>query len=202
MIWNISLSILSLISAIIALGSTIWALATKAFFDSLCSVSINNSPKHTLWTWLFAWSKVGELFDTLFIVHRKRRLPFLRHYHHSIVVFHGFFYVSSPYSNWMVSINALIHTIMYGHYALRALQIFQMIILVAVSLVTLIRRKVGHPASRTISETLSPLYIYWLLIYSRPWKWKARVKIAIGWETIKCALNFSERLQNFCLRSL
>ena len=87
----------------------------------------NATPAVAFWCWLFAWSKVVELGDTVFIVLRKRPLTFLHVFHHCTMLV-GSFYVGKEIAaigRWPVTINYFIHSIMYTYFALQILGLFK-----------------------------------------------------------------------------
>ena len=67
-----------------------------------------------LWTMLFIYSKVPELFDTVFVVLRKKPLIFLHWYHHvSVLLFCWNSYSSrSSAGLFFVVMNYGVHAIM------------------------------------------------------------------------------------------
>ncbi len=67
------------------------------------------------WAWLYVISKALELFDTLFLVLRKRPLIFLHYYHHSVTfLFTQFVYPKEQaWLRWMATLNLMVHTVMY-----------------------------------------------------------------------------------------
>ncbi|CAG0924746.1 unnamed protein product, partial [Notodromas monacha] len=71
---------------------------------------------------MFAISKVPELLDTAFIVLRKRPLIFLHWYHHITVLMYTWYAVSCVIGpgRWFVTMNFIVHSVMYSYYALRA----------------------------------------------------------------------------------
>uniref|UniRef100_A0A0K0CVW7 Elongation of very long chain fatty acids protein n=1 Tax=Angiostrongylus cantonensis TaxID=6313 RepID=A0A0K0CVW7_ANGCA len=80
-------------------------LHCRPFTDSVCFSVDPHSPA-SFWACLFAFSKVAELGDTLFLVLRKRPVIFLHWYHHAVVLIYcwhsgvlNFLCISSLYSN-------------------------------------------------------------------------------------------------------
>jgi elongation of very long chain fatty acids protein 6 len=73
---------------------------------------------------MFIMSKLPELIDTVFIVLRKQPLIFLHWYHHATVLVYCWYsyheFASS--GRWFMGMNFIVHSIMYGYYALRALK--------------------------------------------------------------------------------
>lgn len=73
---------------------------------------------------MFIMSKLPELIDTVFIVLRKQPLIFLHWYHHATVLIYCWYsyheFASS--GRWFMTMNFIVHSIMYTYYALRALK--------------------------------------------------------------------------------
>ena len=71
---------------------------------------------------LFIFSKIPELFDTAFIVLRKKKLLFLHWYHHITVLL----YCWDSYASyaapglWFIAMNYTVHAIMYFYFFLTA----------------------------------------------------------------------------------
>lgn len=100
-----------------------------------------------LWVCLFIFSKVPELFDTAFIVLRKKPLMFLHWYHHITVLLICWDAFASGTSAGILfaAVNYCVHAIMYAYYSgylpfralfapiITALQISQMVVGVAIA---------------------------------------------------------------------
>ncbi|XP_056321120.1 ELOVL fatty acid elongase 8a [Danio aesculapii] len=76
--------------------------------------------------WLFYFSKVIELADTMFFILRKKnnQLTFLHVYHHGTMIFNwwaGVKYVAGGQSFLIGLINSFVHVVMYMYYGLAAL---------------------------------------------------------------------------------
>ncbi|XP_074596383.1 putative fatty acid elongase 4 [Brevipalpus obovatus] len=80
-----------------------------------------NRSDYDIWMDFFAWSKIIELVDTLFIVFRKRPLTLLHWSHHFLTVIYVFFATRESHLLPSFLINSSIHTAMYSYYGLRAL---------------------------------------------------------------------------------
>lgn len=106
------------------------------------------------WFYLFAFSKIFEFGDTVFIVLRKQRLLTLHWVHHILTLIYAWFmmYDLTSNSRWLCSMNFAIHSIMYSYYGSMAsgtrvrksiaslitlLQIVQMVLGVGMETVTL-----------------------------------------------------------------
>ncbi|CAF3288783.1 unnamed protein product [Rotaria socialis] len=122
--WNAMLTIFSVWGACRCVPEFIYALQHHGFLYSICDASYKNGITG-LWTWLFMASKLPETVDTLFIVLRGQKLIFLHWYHHASVLVYCFFSYSMFVSTgrWFVSMNYVVHSIMYGYFALRAARV-------------------------------------------------------------------------------
>jgi len=127
-LWN---GFLFLISFVIFLGVGIPYLEdirTRGLFDVFCDPNQTHYSVASLklfWSYLFAFTKYLELFDTVFLIIRKPRQPlsFLHWYHHSTVLLFTWYceyYRFVPGFIFML-VNALVHTFMYFYYFLTGL---------------------------------------------------------------------------------
>lgn len=122
-IWNSCLCIFSITGSYFMIPEMIQMISTS-FYHSVCYSSTDEHAQY--WMWLFAMSKVIELGDTLFIVLRKKKLIFLHYIHHILALIYTWYSVSQNISlgRWFVTMNYVVHSIMYGYYAARSLQWF------------------------------------------------------------------------------
>lgn len=116
------------------------------------------------WTFLFCMSKVPELFDTVFIVLRKKELIMLHWYHHFTVMLFCWQAWSSCSVNGIIyaAMNLTVHSVMYAFYALTAIgyrptsyaifitlgQIFQMVVGTAVTGYVTLDKVLWHPVEQ------------------------------------------------------
>ncbi|XP_033123902.1 elongation of very long chain fatty acids protein 6-like [Anneissia japonica] len=118
--WNVLLAIFSIGGALRCSPFLVYALVYDSFHDSACNSEYyaNNG----FWGAAFAFSKVVELGDTIFVVLRKQKLIFLHWYHHISVMICTFivFGNQSSVGFWFCGMNYAVHAIMYPYYALRA----------------------------------------------------------------------------------
>merc|ERR1712137_1526307 len=72
------------------------------------------------WIYIFDLSKFAELFDTLFLILRKKNPPFLHWFHHATVLLYCWFasYYHTVIGFNFTIINAFVHTFMYFYYFL------------------------------------------------------------------------------------
>ena len=74
-LWNLSLSVFSIIGVMRTAPVLFYNLATMSFRDNLCidpRITVENG-SCGFWLWLFIMSKFPELLDTFFIVIHKKR---------------------------------------------------------------------------------------------------------------------------------
>ncbi|CAG0881521.1 unnamed protein product [Cyprideis torosa] len=124
-LWNACLSIFSIVGIVKVVPYVYFVVKNHGFRNSIC-VSYHDVEfmrPTVFWTYMFAYSKVVELGDTLFIVLRKRPLIFLHWYHHVTVLVYTWysFSDSSPSGLWFVAMNYSVHGFMYTYYSLRAM---------------------------------------------------------------------------------
>ncbi|XP_023224885.1 elongation of very long chain fatty acids protein 6-like isoform X2 [Centruroides sculpturatus] len=125
-VWNISLAIFSLIGTIRLLPGFYHVLRDRGFTFSVCNISyIGGIESSFFWGWLFILSKVLEFGDTIFIVLRKQKLIFLHWYHHIVTLVFTWYNSGNLVSlgHWFIFMNFTVHSLMYGYFALKALNI-------------------------------------------------------------------------------
>ncbi|XP_005794848.1 elongation of very long chain fatty acids protein 6-like [Xiphophorus maculatus] len=121
-LWSLSLAIFSIIGAV-RTGKYMLHIITKSGFkQSVCDNSFYNAPITKFWSYAFAISKAPELGDTAFIILRKQRLIFLHWYHHITVLLYSWFSYKDLVAGggWFMTMNYMVHSIMYTYYAARA----------------------------------------------------------------------------------
>ena len=125
-IWNASLSGFSFLGALRVCPELLFQLSNNTFSETICAPSSLTwgTGATGLWVQLFVYSKIPELFDTFFIVARKKPLMFLHWYHHVSVLgycWHSYA-TEAPQALSFVTMNYLVHSIMYGYYCLMAMK--------------------------------------------------------------------------------
>lgn len=184
-VWNSILALFSLMGTWNLLPELIDSVSSMGFYNSICLNSFIENPKIEFWMWLFTWSKIVELGDTMFILMKKQKLIFLHWIHHLLTLNYCFFvYSLAPgTSRWGITINYLIHSIMYSYYALKSvrfpvhdlvsqlitnLQIIQMIIGFFVGL-TAVHQAIQSPnrCSNTLSSSLATtgITLFYLILF-------------------------------------
>ena len=130
-VWNAALSIFSFCGMFRTVPHLLYNLGTNSLVDNICGTN-GLDPESNFgafatgfWVQMFIFSKPFELFDTYFIVVRKRPLIFLHWYHHVTVLlfcWHSYSFEAST-GLFFVAMNYSVHAIMYGYYCLMALRI-------------------------------------------------------------------------------
>ncbi|KAF8371620.1 hypothetical protein PRIPAC_78049 [Pristionchus pacificus] len=124
--WNL---IIATLSGICAAGMTAEFFTTlfgRGINASLCSSTdtfFHGSTGYFLWCYHII--RLFEFTDTLFIILRKQPLLFIHWFHHALTLYVSWFCYArpSPLSRYGIYLNALIHTVMYTYYFLRASKI-------------------------------------------------------------------------------
>nr|XP_054769330.1 elongation of very long chain fatty acids protein 6-like [Lytechinus pictus] len=124
-IWNSLLSVFSMLSAWRLTIAASNLVSTEEMWNSLvCGPNYyKRGGLSAFWLLLFAFSKVAEYGDTVFIVLRKSKLILLHWLHHILtflVGFHTFAY-SNPTLFISALMNVYVHSLMYSYYVLRIL---------------------------------------------------------------------------------
>eukprot|EP00638_Chattonella_subsalsa_P001289 CAMPEP_0117765282 /NCGR_PEP_ID=MMETSP0947-20121206/20009_1 /TAXON_ID=44440 /ORGANISM="Chattonella subsalsa, Strain CCMP2191" /LENGTH=303 /DNA_ID=CAMNT_0005587887 /DNA_START=51 /DNA_END=962 /DNA_ORIENTATION=+ len=126
-LWNLFLSAFSFIGVIRVVPHMFFILKEYGFYEIVCQNprAMYGCGAAGLWVQLFILSKIPELFDTYFIVVRKKPLIFLHWYHHvSVLLFCWNSYVTETGMGiFFVAMNYSVHAIMYLYYALVAMKI-------------------------------------------------------------------------------
>ncbi|KAM3723606.1 putative fatty acid elongation protein [Dirofilaria immitis] len=117
-IWNLSLALFNTFGFIRFSEQMIHSLLYEGIYPSLC-YSVNPTDVAAYWAYLFLWSKVVELGDTLFIILKKKPLIFLHYYHHaSVLIYTAHSGAENTGSGKMfIIMNFLVHSAMYTYFA-------------------------------------------------------------------------------------
>lgn len=118
--WNLFLSLFSFWGAIRTVPHIAFRIMNYSFERNVCEApeTAFGGGACGLAVQLFIISKIPELFDTLFIVLRKKDLIFLHWYHHVTVLLYCWnaYVTESAAGIWFVSMNYTVHAIMYFYY--------------------------------------------------------------------------------------
>jgi hypothetical protein len=123
-LWNLFLAIFSFVGAIRTAPHLFFMLKDFGFEYTVCRSALASygSGATGFWVALFIFSKYAELFDTVLLVVRKRKVGFLHWYHHcSVLLYCWHAYVwEMPTGIYFVVMNYSVHAIMYFYYFLAA----------------------------------------------------------------------------------
>ena len=176
--WSLTLALFSMVGSAMVCPPMISCLFTRGWESSICERVIVDG-QAGLWAFLFCFSKLPELVDTYFIVLRKQKLIFLHWYHHvTVFIYCWYHYVAQVYlAQWFITLNYIVHSVMYTYYALRAsgrvrppvwvnmiitvLQLVQMVLGVGINLY--IYMKMGADSNWYCDGKVetSYFYVYW-----------------------------------------
>lgn len=163
-IWNLTLSLFSFGGMSRTLPFILCVLSDFSFRETLCRLPVDFTDGVIgFWQMLFAFSKVLELMDTVFLVLRKRRVAFLHSYHHITVLllcWYGFLH-QSPINLYFMTMNYTVLTIMYSYYFLKTID--QWPVILSPMFITLLQilQMIGGTTICTMS------FVYWLEDYGR-----------------------------------
>jgi len=126
-LWNVLLSIFSIFTVVRGIPELLKFYQEKRDFEhGICDNSYYTENKIiSFWLNMFVWSKIIEFVDTVFLVLRKKPVILLHWYHHFITAIFSFFSIQERAAPliWFSLTNAVIHSVMYPYYALRALDL-------------------------------------------------------------------------------
>lgn len=122
-LWNLGLSVFSMIGLSRVLPTLLNIYTEKGFEYSICYDGVVpaffDGPSG-LWIFLFIYSKLFELQDTVFLVLNKKPVIFLHWFHHVTVLLYCWYsYAHQSTSGiWFAAMNYFVHSIMYFYYCL------------------------------------------------------------------------------------
>ena len=124
-LWNLGLAVFSIIGTIRLVPYVLYMIYTNGISYVICrcaSANALNGPA-ALWLYLFVWSKFPELFDTVFLVLRKKPVNFLHWFHHATVLLYCWYSYAyeNPAGILFAAMNYSVHAIMYTYYFLAAI---------------------------------------------------------------------------------
>lgn len=121
-LWNLLLSIFSFCGMCRTVPFLVSFVLSNPYYTTVCDGTSHRHGHTGLWIALFAFSKVPELVDTVFVVLRKKPLLFLHWYHHITVLAYCWVSFGADVSTglYFVAMNYTVHAVMYGYYFLQA----------------------------------------------------------------------------------
>ncbi|XP_065845744.1 very long chain fatty acid elongase 6-like [Oscarella lobularis] len=119
--WNLLLALFSAVGTYHVTVPFVTDVLTSGWSSAVCTLKFLEG-REGLWSFIFGFSKLPELIDTLFIVLRKQRLIFLHWYHHMTVFCYCWWAYTSPHGQGrlFIAMNYCVHMVMYSYYATRA----------------------------------------------------------------------------------
>jgi len=125
--WNLFLTFLSVVM-LLGIGISLFKFNIRAgLFEAVCdSRGERWNGEILFYLVIFAFSKFGELFDTFFLIVRRRPVSFLHWYHHCTVLAYTWFAILVQFSpgNYFSVVNCFVHCIMYWYYYRRACGVY------------------------------------------------------------------------------
>jgi hypothetical protein len=123
-LWNLFLTMLSITMLLgILLPFIKWNYEAESFQDMVCDKNQNRwQGGMYFWIHIFSLSKFIELFDTVILVARGKKVAFLHYYHHTSVLMYTWIADTCRFSpGWMFAIvNCFVHSVMYDYYKVRS----------------------------------------------------------------------------------
>jgi elongation of very long chain fatty acids protein 6 len=125
-VWNLILAIFSIYGTIRVVPHFLFKLSNMTFEESVCDAAYTyyGAGAAGFAVQIFILSKLPELFDTAFIILRKKPLIFLHWYHHITVLLYCWnsYVTESGAGLYFVAMNYTVHAIMYTYYYLHAIK--------------------------------------------------------------------------------
>lgn len=128
MLWNLTLSVFSIIGAIYTIPVLVEKLTTHGWFYTICqepSDGFYHDGAVGFWVAAFILSKIPELMDTVFLVVQKKPVIFLHWFHHCTVMLYCWHAYTSRIGAglWFAAMNYGVHGIMYTYYFMMCFQV-------------------------------------------------------------------------------
>jgi len=122
-LWNLCLSLFSIVGACSVIPPLVELVATRGFLYGVCNSKAAINSLYSFVGLLFILSKILEFGDTFFIVLRKTPLTFLHWYHHSTVLWYSWYGYATGCTagHWFGALNFAVHSVMYSYYTLKAM---------------------------------------------------------------------------------
>lgn len=122
-LWNAGLCAYSAISVYYLTPPLAAKLYYEGYHETVCLTDKQNSFYHQPYgkvIFVFLLSKIVEFGDTAFLILRGKEVGFLHWYHHLATLFATFVQclMMREVLEWAVWMNVVVHTFMYGYYAL------------------------------------------------------------------------------------
>ena len=121
--WNLFQTGFSLIVFAMIAPAFAKLLWNDGYAESVCQDKWENhwvNTSYGWWVYLFLFSKIWDVVDTVFIMVNNKPVRFIHWYHHWATMLSAYFGImnSSSVALWCVVMNSFIHTLLYSHYSL------------------------------------------------------------------------------------
>jgi elongation of very long chain fatty acids protein 6 len=125
-LWNLFLSTFSFCGMVRMVPHVLMTMYKNGYYNSVCMNTMQQygGSASGFWIFLFIFSKIPELVDTVFIVLRQKPLILLHWYHHISVLCYCWQAYGSMAANgqYFGAMNYTVHCFMYGYYFLMAVK--------------------------------------------------------------------------------
>jgi len=183
--WNFGLSIFSFLGMIYCVPHLLFGedagLINRGFRASVCThASSYGMGEVGFFVALFIYSKLAELFDTLWLVLRKSPVILLHWYHHVTVLAYCWHAYSTRIGTglWFAAMNYTVHTVMYAYYGvtqtgpagrkaakkvamiITTMQLSQMVMGITVTVASVIYHAQGVPCYVNLTNSMLGLAMY------------------------------------------
>jgi len=121
--WNTSLSVFSWCGVVACVPVLLTSLQEHGLFFTMCApASWYASGLHGVFIMLFIYSKLAELLDTVLLLLAGKPVMALQWWHHSTVLLFCWdsYALRIATGAWFACMNYVVHSIMYGYFALTA----------------------------------------------------------------------------------
>jgi elongation of very long chain fatty acids protein 6 len=124
-LWNLILTVFSVVGSFYTVPHIVSVIYNRGLRYSACGEphEFYFDGRVGFWVAIFAFSKIPELMDTVFLVIQKKDIIFLHWYHHATVMLYCWHGYSQKIATglWFASMNFSVHSIMYLYYFLGAI---------------------------------------------------------------------------------
>merc|ERR1719258_117976 len=183
--WNFGLSAFSIGGLIYCVPHLLFnersGVVSTGFYPSVCShASAYGFGEVGFWVFLFIYSKLAELIDTLFLLLRKSPVILLHWYHHVTVLLYCWHAYSVRIGTglWFAAMNYTVHAIMYFYFGLTqtgptgrkiakkfamlitTLQLSQMVVGIIVTVSSVVYHYNGHTCYVSLFNSALGLIMY------------------------------------------
>jgi hypothetical protein len=185
LVWNFSLSLFSIIGAIVTVPKFFWmqrsGIMDNGFYNSVCSPAGPRLDGYCgFFVIIFIYSKNLELVDTVFLALRKAPLTLLHCWHHISVTLYCWhaYSIQAGTGLWFTVMNYCVHGLMYGYFGctqlseghrkavkpyaivLTLMQLLQMMVGIGVTVASMVYTSQGKECHANNTNALLGLLMY------------------------------------------